>query len=253
MESENMLKAKVNMFENFFDRISETMTEEQKKEWDKTVEEAEKTETEKFAQNRFQNCGIGSEYWNCSFDTFVTETEEQRKMKDLALQFCDYLKNGISKNMVFLGDCGTGKTHISAAILREFSGNVKTYAYDQPIYSKIRYATVNEISDEFHDAESFNSSKSKESVSRSYRDYDILVIDEVGRLINKFESESDLLFRIIDARYQSGKSTILITNLDLDSLFELMNKATVSRLTGFNKLMFFDTKNINDYRQGGAA
>lgn len=253
MENENELKAKVNMFEHFFDRIASTMTEEQKKEWDKTVEEAEKAEAEKFAQNRFQNCGIGSEYWNCSFDTFVTETEEQRKMKDLALQFCDYLKNGISKNMVFLGDCGTGKTHISAAILREFSGNVKAHAYDQPIYSKIRYATVSDISNELRDADSFNNNKSRTSVFNSFKEYDILVIDEVGRLINKFENESDLLFGIIDARYQAGKSTILITNLDLDSLFELMNKATVSRLTGFNKLMFFDTKNINDYRQGGAA
>lgn len=174
-------------------------------------------------------------------------------MKELAIQFCDYVKNGTPKNLVITGNCGTGKTHIAVAILRDFSGFVKEKVYDQPVYSKIRYATVSDISDEFHDADSFSNSKSRTSVASSYKNYDVLVIDEVGRLINKSENESDLLFRIIDARYQAGKSTILITNLSSKELYGMLNDATISRLKGFNRLMYFETKNITDYRENKTA
>lgn len=249
MDNVNELKAKVKMFENFFDKICETMTEEQIAERDKAIDEYDRIEREEFAFNRFKNCGLGCEYWNCSLDSFNCDIPEQSKMKMAASQFCDFVKNGTVKNLVLTGDCGTGKTHIAAAILREFAGNIKAYAYDQPIYSKIRYATVSDISNELRDADSFSNNKSRTSVFNSFKEYDIFVIDEVGRNINKFENESDLLFGVIDARYQAGKSTIFITNESKKDFFELLGKASTSRISAFNRLMFLEIKNIPDQRR----
>lgn len=253
MNEENMLSMKFRVYEDLFTSIAPSMTDDQMKEWDNAISEYDKAEEKKYIQKRFENCGLGSEYWSCSFDSFNTDSEEKEKLKKFGQNFCRFVKSGCVKNLVLSGDCGSGKTHIAAAILREFAGNVKERVYDQPIYSKIRYTTTNDISDEFHDAESFGNSKSRMKVLSSYKDYDILVIDEVGRLVSKFENESDLLFRIIDARYQVGKSTVLITNMKAEEFRKHLNKATISRITAFDRLMYFDTKNISDFRKNKTA
>jgi DNA replication protein DnaC len=84
-----------------------------------------------------------------------------------------------------------------------------------------------------------------------FRNYDILVVDEVGRQVNRFENEADLLFQIVDTRYQAGKSTVFATNIAGKKLGSCFNEATASRLKAFNRLIYCDSQDIPDQRISG--
>lgn len=221
------------------------LSEEQKSEWNDRIERFDAETLERYVNDKFAKCGLGTEYLGCSFGSFRTDSPGQLKMKNSAMKFCTDVKGGKPMNLVLSGSCGTGKTHICAAILREFAGYVREYAYDLPVYSTIRYATIFGISDELY------RSPSRSSVLSGYRNYDILVIDEVGRQVNRFENEADLLFQIVDARYQAGKSTVFATNIKGKKIGSYFNEATASRLKASGRLIYCDSQDIPDQRNSG--
>ena len=60
-------------------------------------------------------------------------------------------------------------------------------------------------------------------------DLDLLVIDEVG-VQSGTENERNILFDIINGRYENMKSTLIITNLDRSQLPDYLGERIVDRL-----------------------
>ena len=105
---------------------------------------------------------------------------------------------GQAYNPLFLhAPPGLGKTHLLHAI-----GN---YVLDFGGGATVRYATAEEFTNHFLAA---LSSKTLEAFKRSYRDADVLLIDDVQFLASKTRTEEEF-FHTFNALYESGRQLVL--------------------------------------------
>jgi DNA replication protein DnaC len=59
---------------------------------------------------------------------------------------------------------------------------------------------------------------------------DLFILDELGKT-SQAKSAQDAFFRLIDARYENCRPTILTTNLNREGLIEVLGDAAFDRLT----------------------
>lgn len=248
MIKQNESKNLKGLFVNFLE-IRNGLSDEEKAELDKRARDYDEKEKQNLIVSRFSKCGLGTEYLECNFENYNAATDEQRDMKNTAISFCDKVITGKRSNLILIGSPGTGKTHILAAILRTFAGYAKKYIDELPVYASIKYMTVSDISDKFFDARKLKSAMYAENIIKQLGDYDVLAIDEIGRLKKPFVNEQDLLFKIIDKRYQNGKSTVFATNLSINELTDFFDNAMWSRLNNQDNLKIFSTDGIPDFRK----
>lgn len=108
---------------------------------------------------------------------------------------CQFIKE--KRNIIFIGNPGTGKTHLSTAI------GLRALAKD----FKVLFVTVAELLYQLHIAKADNSYYKK---LNEYLAPDLLVLDELG--FQKFPQYSvDDFFEVISKRYEKG-SLIITTN-----------------------------------------
>jgi DNA replication protein DnaC len=141
-------------------------------------------------------------------------------------------------SIIFTGSPGTGKSMIACSMLPEIisiMSNVKPEPstgpnnFTQRSYSCIcRYANVYDIFAEVKSTYSKNSEESEIDIIRKYTDCGLLVIDEVGVQAGT-DFESNLIFRIINKRYEDMKPTFLISNLIISDLESYIGQRTVDR------------------------
>ena len=171
-------------------------------------EKRRKEETEKNRQARIKETRMPLEYQTKDFSTFITETESQRNALAMAKRFV----NGWEKakaggyGLLFLGGCGTGKTHLACAIMLEL---LDKYACFYP-----RYYKVTEIFSAVRSTYQPGATTNDEETIKFFSSIQLLVIDEVG-VQRGSESEKRILFSILDNRVTSKKPTILMTNLGI--------------------------------------
>ena len=105
------------------------------------------------------------------------------------------------ENIVFIGSCGVGKTHLAVAI-----GTLAAMNH----YSTY-FITMQDLITQLKAAESENRLEIR---LKHFLKYKLLIIDEVGYL-NMDEESANLFFQLISKRYEK-RSTILTTNRSLD-------------------------------------
>lgn len=159
---------------------------------------------------------VPERYWKESLDTFKCDTPEQKKAVDVCRKYIDCLNNkSSSMNFIILGAVGCGKTHLACGIIREYGGV---------------YKESSTICTEVHNGNSFSNAKSEEDIIRDYSSHKLLVIDEVGRAFDsKFEQY--VLYKIINARYNRRKPTVIISNFSKDEYQKYMGLAIIDRLS----------------------
>lgn len=125
---------------------------------------------------------------------FAFQPSLNKKLINDALT-CQFIKE--KRNLIFIGNPGTGKTHLSTAIgLRALSKDFK-----------VLFVTVAELLYQLHIAKADNSYYRKLS---EYLAPDLLVLDELG--FQKFPQYSvDDFFEVVSKRYEKG-SLIITTN-----------------------------------------
>lgn len=122
-------------------------------------------------------------------------------------------------NLFLYGDTGIGKTFLSHCIAKELMDEAYT----------VIYFTATELFD------IMAKSKFDRDVDASYMhdyiyDCDLLIIDDLGtELTNAFVTSE--LFSCINERLLNQKSTIISTNLSLDTLVDTYSERTFSRIT----------------------
>ena len=102
------------------------------------------------------------------------------------------------ENIIFLGQCGVGKTHLAIAL---------AYKAVQHRY-KVKFTT---LADLLVNANKAKKEKKYEAFLKSVISPSVLVIDEIG-YFNMNKEEANHFFQIISARYEKS-STIITSNL----------------------------------------
>ena len=150
-----------------------------------------------------------------SLDTYKTDDEEKRNALAKARLFVQAVKCGGFQTLIFLGNVGTGKTHLACGIIRECGG---------------LYRLASEIVEELRRAKSFNADKTEAKILDAYGKTSLLIVDEIGRGAVAAE-EQYMLYQIINERYNRRKPTVLISNQTKKEFLQYIGIAAADRLT----------------------
>lgn len=186
-----------------------------KEEFYKKLEEEEKLQAdfdrkEKLLKHyQSEKSGIRPRFYEESFETFIAESDEQKK--NLAA-----VKNFMSNKALFLlmyGENGNGKTHLASSLIRVLGGI---------------YITSAMLCLEFESGADYNAKLSRLEVIEKYSNADFLVIDEYGRNTSP-DLEKKVVSLILSNRYDLLKKTAIVTNENKTVFIESLGKAIFDR------------------------
>lgn len=176
-----------------------------------------------------------------TFDNFKIETDEERQAFEFAKNLAEFYKNGGQGNSFMSGPAGSGKSHLSMAILKSYlESGEKTALFVS--YSHV----VRLIKDSFNNRDSVYT---QNNIMSLLTNVDLLVMDDIGSENNSDFSE-ELLTDVLDGRI----STIITTNLSSEELRGSntkkgrYNQRTASRMFRGIGGKAFNFKGIKDKR-----
>ena len=187
--------------------------------------QAEETRISKERRKAFElekNLGginLGSRYQGKTFIDFIPSCEDAVKIKarceKYAATFQDRLNTGDS--LMFLGNPGTGKNLLAAAICTGIVSNGFTAVHTTALklVRKIRSAWGKKDTDE-------------QAMINSFSLPDLLVIDEIGVQFGT-AAEMIQLTEVINERYEEQRPTILISNLDIKGVESYLGARILDR------------------------
>lgn len=151
---------------------------------------------------------------------------EKRYLNADLSQFKIMLDLDSEKGYYFYGDCGTGKTHLLSAIIKEmFRKNVSAYFISTTrLYQQLK--------------QNFNS---ENGIMQKLEEVDVLCLDDVGSE-RVTDWRRDELFYLIDQRYSNIKKTFVSSNKTLSELSELFDDRIASRIAGMCEVMKIEGK-----------
>ena len=186
----------------------------------------------------YESSGIGPLLERQTFDNFslqyYTDPADQQRMEQVletARRYVGLFSDEKSQNLLFFGQTGLGKTHLSSAIARSLIDR----GFD------VLYETAQNLFGDFED-EKFNRAYNtgvEERKTDRYFSCDLLIIDDLGaELSNQFTASC--LYNLINTRFNMGKSCIISTNLTPDEIGRRYARQIQSRLEGeYEVLPFF--------------
>ncbi len=189
-------------------------TQEEIAEHDAEIERRERQQAAQEKIERYQKTGVPERYFNESLDTYKITNEMQATVAKAVTNFIHAVKCGEFKSLVMIGNVGTGKTHLACAIIREVGG---------------KYRTAPEIVEEMRRAKSFTANDTEADIIQYYGHVPLLVIDEIGRGIAAAD-EKYMLYQILNARYNTRKPTVLISNKKKADFLKYIGVAAADRL-----------------------
>jgi DNA replication protein DnaC len=142
------------------------------------------------------------------------------------------------KGLLFIGNTGSGKTHLAAGIANEL--------IDQGVKVLFIKATdyLKKIKSTYH-----SNSKSQTDFTELYQKSPLLILDDLG-IGKSSEWSMDELHCLIDYRYSNFKPTIITTNLALVELDKALDARTIDRILDKNKERFaILTLAVDSYRK----
>lgn len=155
-------------------------------------------------------------------DSFRDDSDGKALVKRKAL---DFIHNApelckVGSSLILCGGVGTGKTHLACTISHECCAR---YGH------KSMYRTTYDLVLEIKESWGRGSERTESQVYRDFLEPDILILDEVGVQFGS-DSESIIIFHVINKRYNAMKSTIVISNLNIEGVKEYLGDRVVDRL-----------------------
>ncbi len=164
------------------------------------------------------------------YKTSISPRENMIKIKKLAENFVENFDNSDTKNLLFCGNTGLGKTFLSTCIANELIKRGKS----------VLYVSASTMFDEIID---YKFGKTKNNLMESCLAADLLIIDDLGtETLNQLKQTE--IFNVINSRLlnQNGKvtKTIISTNLSLQEIYETYEERISSRIIGnYDSCLFF--------------
>lgn len=196
------------------------------KEWRLKMDEIEQREAEKKLriknfENKLSSYGVSPRHFEKSFDNYIAETKEQK----YALETCRYVAqkaaDGVCKNIIMVGSVGTGKTHLAASMCRFMA------AQKEP--KRVKLVTVTEMIRYYRSSYSNDNDLTEDQAIANMTNQELLIIDELGTSKGD-DKELNILFEVINNRYEYKRPTVLISNLSIEKVKEILGQRIIDRL-----------------------
>ncbi len=153
--------------------------------------------------------------------TGLTPRENMRNIHRTAIDFVRHF-DAETENLLLYGETGVGKTFLANCIAKELLDTSHTVVY----LTSLQLFDILETYKFDRDL----SYTEKDAAISYILDSDLLIIDDLGTELNNSFTSSQL-YRCIDVRINTGRSTIISTNLSFDDLREQYSERIFSRLT----------------------
>ena len=193
-----------------FDITSIEIQEKRYVEWERQ-QEKEKLEKK---YEEYKLSGVPKKFYKDSFDTFIANSEEEKKIKDTVVEFSGNPKNRV---LILCGKNGTGKSHLGSSIIKAYGG---------------LFITSSMLCIKYESAKTgYNNSETRTVLLNFYCRTKLLVIDECMKYTLNPELEKFLLAYILCSRYENNLPTVFITNSEKKRMIEFLGRASYDRLT----------------------
>ena len=194
-------------------------------EWDNRAREAEREYYEVLAESAYKKI-VPPKFFDMPHELNTAGSEARARFYRDALNAFELVKSGKPVSILMLGESGIGKSYLACWMIHELLRTRKRdSAYDLPSYWSCDYVTGSTLSARYKNAESFGSHETRDRISYELTLADFLVVDEIGR--KKTQWEQDAIFDIADSRQ---KSTVYISNLNLEDFADYVGSAVIDRL-----------------------
>lgn len=210
--------------------------EEEQRQWDA------RRARERDIAAKLNRAALPPRFADRSFADYEASNAGSRK----ALDTCQSYAEGFAENLmagtslILCGNAGTGKTHLACSIAHQ----VITMHAKAAVYM-----TVGKAFRMVKETYRRDSERTEEQAIAFFAVPDLLILDEIGVQYGS-DSEKNILFEIVNERYEAMKPTILISNLALPALTEYAGERVIDRLKeNSGKLVVFDWKS----HRGAAA
>lgn len=185
---------------------------------------------------------IPEKYSNVAVADFVTEHPGERVAKTICETYVrtwadQRVKGG---SLVFTGVCGTGKTHLACGI-----GNAVMGEH----LGTVMFGTVPQIVGLVRETYRDGAKRSERQVINDMMEPDLLIVDEIGAHRGT-EHELQVLFEIINTRYQALKPMILISNLNKEQLESFLGERIMDRFRECGIVVPFNWPSYRARKQG---
>ncbi|MHA3090814.1 ATP-binding protein [Acinetobacter brisouii] len=168
-------------------------------------------------KNHFAGAKLPDRHAECGFKNYTVNNHGQQYAKETCLKFAKLINSGSVANLIMVGRTGTGKTHLACAIARNVL-DARKFA---------RYVTSEQMATDIADAWK-KADDSEASAIYRYTEHDFLIIDEYG-LHDQHEKLLQLVHKVLYARYDAKKSTMLISNWTKEQLQQSLGDRLWSR------------------------
>ncbi len=162
---------------------------------------------------KYKNSGVPDKFFESSLDTYIAETEEEKRNLTMVKDFAQDPRNRI---LLLCGNNGNGKSHLLSGIVRECGGE---------------YVTSSQLCVEYEAATSYHSKRTREEILKHYSKVSLLVIDECGKYTVNEKLEQFILAYIFSARYENDLATGAATNAEKKVFLEFLGKSVYDRCT----------------------
>lgn len=202
--------------------------------WKKEDEERiikEQKELEQWRlEKRIGRAAVPERFLSRNFENYEVTSPESEKALKSARRYAETFADNNGASMIMHGKVGTGKTHLAVSIANDL---IKQGF--QPVFTSV-YKAMMKIKESY----SKTSQMTEQEAIDIFIEPDLLILDEVGVQFNS-ETEKMYLFEIINGRYEKMKSTILITNMNIEDLEKCIGTRVLDRLReGGGRAICFD-------------
>lgn len=168
-----------------------------------------------------QDSGIPERFRDRELSVFEAATQAQQKALNTAVEYANQFGAALDtgRSMVFIGKPGTGKTHLAIGI------GLHVMRRGATVY----FSTVMRVIRKIKDTWSKDSDLTETQAIKLFTFPDLLILDEVGIQFGS-EFEKNILFDIMNERYENRKPTIMLSNLGIDEIKLYLGERVFDRM-----------------------
>lgn len=175
-----------------------------------------------FTSSRWVEVFVSRRFQGATFETYKVNPKN-RALYDAAAKYADSFTEETTKGLILSGTVGVGKTHLAVAIGRRLAERgFWPYWRSMP-------KVISEIRASWKGQGTYSEGMIKAPLMTAYP----LIIDDLGAEMRDSRDQgwlTELIYEIVDARYEAMLPTIITTNMHLADIEDRYTERVASRL-----------------------